>query len=384
MPLEPREPRRVRGTSRRENSGPKVLLIVMSVIGGVFLVSCLGVVGCVVIVGRGVQNVAKEVEQEAERSKQKMLEEKKTPLSVPLAELLADYKANEVAADAKYKGKWLKLAGRVQRIAKTGLTDSIYVTMTATGSSTTGLTAWFGDESANRVAKLRAGMTITFTGKCNGLSLGDVQIRECELVGEPIDSPKESGPSTHMPRESNPSTPKPSKPVPIDWATVGNKVRIGDVSFELLWARHPYVFVGQSGESRDYGNLMTLAFKITNHSPGKIVRFQGWHQNHPEKLTASDEFGNGYERLIIRGPFAVEPRSDDRVDDAPLAGADYSAIAMGTDFSLHPGKYYATYVFFEKATDKATEVRFIIRGESVGLSGEFPVRQRIKRNIQGR
>jgi hypothetical protein len=356
----------------------------MSVIGGVFLVCCLGMVGCVIIVGRGVQDVAKEVELEAESSRRKLVEEKKILLSVPVAELLADYKANEVAADAKYKGKWMTVVGRVQRIGKAGLTDSIYVTMRANGDSSGDLTAWFGDDSANKVAKLRTGSTITITGKCNGLSLGDVQLRECEFVNQAIDSPSESGPSTPKPIGTDPTSEKPNKPVPINWATVGNKVRIGEVSFELLWARHPYVSVRESGEFKEYGNVMTLAFKITNHSPGKIVRFLGWHQNDPEKLTTADQFGNLYERLIIRGPFAVAPTSDDNIDDAPLAGADYSAITMGTDFSLHPGKSYATYVFFEKATDKATEVRFVIRGESIGLSGEFPIRQRIKRNPQGR
>lgn len=54
-------------------------------------------------------------------------------LEVPLGTLLADYENNEVGADLKYKGKYLKVTGKVGDIKK-DILDDIYVTV-GTGSS---------------------------------------------------------------------------------------------------------------------------------------------------------------------------------------------------------------------------------------------------------
>ena len=70
-------------------------------------------------------------------------------------------------------------------------------------------------------------------------------------------------------------------------------------------------------------------------------------------------------------------------NNEPFEGCDFTGITMGNDFPLHPRKPYATFVFFEKATDKSKEVRLVIRGESVGGSGQFPIRQKIKGPARG-
>lgn len=92
-----------------------------------------------------------------------------TVLTVPAATLVTDYDANEVAADAKYKGKTLQVSGTIDTIGKDML-DSIYVSIDG-GHPLRHVQAFFDASDAPRIAALKKGGTITVQGRCDGLMM---------------------------------------------------------------------------------------------------------------------------------------------------------------------------------------------------------------------
>lgn len=109
-------------------------------------------------------------------------------------ELLGEYKANEVRADAKFKGKRLGVVGFVGDIKK-DITDSIYVTIMQPECMTKPfpdprvcpferVQAFFGDEHAGDAAALNKGQPIAVNCICDGLMM-NVLLRECTVIHLP-------------------------------------------------------------------------------------------------------------------------------------------------------------------------------------------------------
>ena len=157
--------------------GTGALKIMLGVAGGIALVSCCGIGGCIALIGMGAKGVAEKQQQEQKQA----AEAKKTPITVSPATLLAEYKANEVAADGKYKGKWLRLQGPVDKIAK-DITDTIYVTFkSGERFEILSVQCFFDDKFTAKAAQLSPGQAITVIGKCNG-KFGNVLVKDCEFV----------------------------------------------------------------------------------------------------------------------------------------------------------------------------------------------------------
>lgn len=81
-------------------------------------------------------------------------------------QLYEEYKANEIAADQKYKGKILAVTGEIDSIGK-DITDTIYITLK--GDEYFGsVQCLFPKKSENKVAALSKGQYVTVRGKCLG------------------------------------------------------------------------------------------------------------------------------------------------------------------------------------------------------------------------
>jgi hypothetical protein len=166
------EPRRSSGS--KDNTG-KILLIVF---GSLALIGCLGVGGCVALIGFG----ARQVQREQERERQEAEESRRNPIAVSSTELIAAYKANEVAADKRFKNKWLRVEGTVTRISKHLQVD------TKTAEYHVGL-QWdaltvncvFDAAATNEVTKLKVGDAVTVLGRCKGNSF-NIELVDCEFV----------------------------------------------------------------------------------------------------------------------------------------------------------------------------------------------------------
>jgi Sec-independent protein translocase protein TatA len=121
----------------------------------------------------------KERERKAKEEEAKEAREKANPLIVSAKELLDAYETNPVAADNKYKGKWLEVAGEVDAIDKVVKID---VTLKDQGrTKPRGLKCEFEDNQQATVAQLKPGDKVTIKGKCLG-KFTTVGLEKCEVV----------------------------------------------------------------------------------------------------------------------------------------------------------------------------------------------------------
>jgi hypothetical protein len=93
-------------------------------------------------------------------------------------ELMSAYTANEVAADAKYKGKVVAVSGTVTRVGK-DIIDKMYVTL-ATRDPVREVQCMFDDNHAAALARLKNGDKVTIRGRVTGL-MGNVGLDDSVL-----------------------------------------------------------------------------------------------------------------------------------------------------------------------------------------------------------
>ena len=97
-------------------------------------------------------------------------------ITVSARQLYADYEANGVAADGKYKDKVLQVTGVVNTIDR-DIMDKIYVTLK--GDQYFGdIQCYFAESHTQEAANLSKGQTITVKGICDGQSI-DVSLKGC-------------------------------------------------------------------------------------------------------------------------------------------------------------------------------------------------------------
>jgi hypothetical protein len=97
---------------------------------------------------------------------------------VSARELYAAYDANELAADARFKGRWLRVSGTVENIGKDILGDP-YVTLDA-GQVFARVQCQFPKEREVLLTVLRKGMKVSIT--CEGAGkLMNVLLKDCIL-----------------------------------------------------------------------------------------------------------------------------------------------------------------------------------------------------------
>ena len=97
-------------------------------------------------------------------------------ITVSARQLYADYEANGVAVDGKYKGKVLQVTGVVNTIDR-DIMDKIYVTLK--GNQYFGdIQCFFAESHIGTASQLSKGQTITVKGKCDG-KLMNVMLKGC-------------------------------------------------------------------------------------------------------------------------------------------------------------------------------------------------------------
>ncbi|HEY6242711.1 MAG TPA: hypothetical protein VIX17_02120 [Pyrinomonadaceae bacterium] len=93
-------------------------------------------------------------------------------------QLYSEYKANEVAADAKYKGKIVLVSGTIQNIGK-DILDSAYIVVGGEGFLD-GIQCSFTKGEEGSVARLSKGQRVSVKGEVSG-KMGNVQLNKCSL-----------------------------------------------------------------------------------------------------------------------------------------------------------------------------------------------------------
>jgi hypothetical protein len=129
--------------------------------------------------------------------------------AVKAADILADYKANEVKGDGKWKGKTVKVVGLVGQISK-DILDHPFVTV-GSGAEfeipVVQCSLASGQEGA--AANLSKGQAIAVRGTVTGLMM-NVQMEDCEIIiqGKTADQMRA------MPAAAPQPTPRPAAPPP--------------------------------------------------------------------------------------------------------------------------------------------------------------------------
>ena len=101
-------------------------------------------------------------------------------MTVDVAELLRDYKGNELHGDNKYKGKRVRIIGKAGEF-KRDITNTIYMTVgTGAQFEIPEAQCFFGDEYANAVASLTKGATVVVNCTVDGLMM-NVLMKDCSF-----------------------------------------------------------------------------------------------------------------------------------------------------------------------------------------------------------
>lgn len=150
----------------------------MLVIGGIgcgaflLLFMCCGVLGLAINGGSGTGSSRSSIAI-AEAPAEEVT-------SISSNQLFAEYDANDIAADKKYKGQILEVSGSVRDISR-DILDNIYVTLKTGEYQVFSIQCFFADNFEDRAAGLRPGQYLQIRGRCDG-KFGNVMLKDCLIV----------------------------------------------------------------------------------------------------------------------------------------------------------------------------------------------------------
>jgi hypothetical protein len=99
-------------------------------------------------------------------------------VSTSAVQLYAQYEANEVEADNKYKGKVLAVTGVAGDIGK-DIMDEAYVLLSSGDAlGMFGVQCFFSESEEQNFSNLRTGQQLTIKGRCDG-KFGNVFLKDC-------------------------------------------------------------------------------------------------------------------------------------------------------------------------------------------------------------
>lgn len=102
-------------------------------------------------------------------------------IKVTALQLYADYEANEVAADAKYKNKIVEVSGVINNIGK-DIMDTPYVSLNSDPKTTIfTVQCMFPKSGQEQLTALSKDSDIVLKGKVSG-KMGNIIINECSIV----------------------------------------------------------------------------------------------------------------------------------------------------------------------------------------------------------
>jgi hypothetical protein len=175
-------------------SALKVVFIVLCTIAGLgalAFVGCAGCLGSLAAIGANAHNNANT--QSASVADSTSTAGAAPPITISAFRLYADYHANEVAADQRYKGQHLVVTGYVESINKS-VFDTIVVNLAANEFDT--VMANIRKDEENQAAVLSKGMPLTVDCTGGGMTIGSPSLRDCSIVEQ---KPQPETPSAYTP-----------------------------------------------------------------------------------------------------------------------------------------------------------------------------------------
>lgn len=107
------------------------------------------------------------------------------PIVVDATALVAEYDKNKLAAQDKYTGKFVQTTAFIKNISD-DIMGSYYLSLNPTNDQYyfgTTIACYFADKSQkSKLTALANGQSVTVTGKMSDMSLGFVDMKECNIV----------------------------------------------------------------------------------------------------------------------------------------------------------------------------------------------------------
>jgi hypothetical protein len=104
-----------------------------------------------------------------------------TAETVDLESLLSSYKDNEIAADASFKGKQIRVTGIVGDVKKDILDNPYVIVGTGKDFEIPTVQCSLSTKGVDRAATLHKGDSVTMRGTVSGLMF-NVQLKNCEVL----------------------------------------------------------------------------------------------------------------------------------------------------------------------------------------------------------
>ncbi len=141
------------------------------------------IVGILLVVGFSFvgSHAVKEAETNAVANASTPKPGPKPVIRVTADQIMSDYTANEVSADAKYKGNLVEVSGTVESIGK-DIVDTAYIALHTGGQySISVVQCMFPKTAESALAEVSKGERITLQGQVSG-KLGNVILRSCKII----------------------------------------------------------------------------------------------------------------------------------------------------------------------------------------------------------
>jgi hypothetical protein len=105
-------------------------------------------------------------------------------VTVKAGDLLQEYASNAVSADAKYKGKALRVTGKFGSASKAPLMGyAVQVLPEDAGDvNLSGVECFIVESAEADVANLKPGQMVTLQGTCDGQVVGQVKLSKCTVA----------------------------------------------------------------------------------------------------------------------------------------------------------------------------------------------------------
>jgi hypothetical protein len=129
-----------------------------------------------IILGSGSSNKNSTNNQQSQNN----TEQQRAYTRVAASDLATEYKANQVAADEKYKEKTIEVSGTIYNIGK-DILDAPYVTLNGI-DMVTNIQCMFDKSDQGQLSSLSKDTKIVLRGKVSGQVVFNVLINNCSIV----------------------------------------------------------------------------------------------------------------------------------------------------------------------------------------------------------
>ncbi len=165
------------------------LWALLVVIGLILIIGIVLIASCSKALKEAEEQEREEIEKEkvvtdTEAEGETIDEEAIEVTQVDIEEFMAEFDDNQLAAEEKYKDKWVRMEAKIRNISD-DIFGTPFLSLEPVGSDEFTMTSVKCNfEDAEQLMEVKNGEIITVQGKVSSQDLGVISLRHCEIVGE--------------------------------------------------------------------------------------------------------------------------------------------------------------------------------------------------------